>query len=192
YRMYPSGLAERFPLDDGFREMGLDSYAGYPLSDTRGQPLGLIAVVARKPFASPAHVESILKIFAARTVAEIERRRADDALRLSEASYRAIFDSAEDAIFMHDCDTDAVVDVNPKACQVYAYAQDELRRISLEALGVGRAPYTAADALGWIERAKREGSVEFEWHRRNRDGSLHWDEVRLKTAVINGRPHVLA
>ena len=26
----------------------------------------------------------------------------------------------------------------------------------------------------------------------SRDGSLHWDEVRLKTAVINGKPHVLA
>jgi PAS domain S-box-containing protein len=192
YRMYPSGLAELFSLDDDFRAMRLDSYAGYPLNDARGRTLGLIAVIARKPFASPVHVESILKIFAARAVAEIERRRADDALRLAEASYRAIFESAEDPIFVHDWDTGAIVDVNPKACAVYDYTHDELCRMSLDAIGAGDAPYTAADAARWIEKAKREGAAEFEWHRRNRDGSLHWDEVRLKTAVINGRPHVLA
>jgi PAS domain S-box-containing protein len=125
-------------------------------------------------------------------VAEIERRRADDALRLAEASYRAIFESAEDPIFVHDWDTGAIVDVNPKACEVYGYTHDELCRVSLDAIGAGDAPYTAADAAQWIEHAKRDGSAEFEWRRRNRDGSLHWDEVRLKTAVINGRPHVLA
>jgi PAS domain S-box-containing protein len=192
YRMYPSGLAQHFPLDPDFRAMQLDSYAGYPLNDAHGRTLGLIAVIARKTFASPAHFESILKIFAARAGAESERRRADDALRLAEASYRAIFESAEDPIFVHDWDTGAVVDVNPKACEVYGYTHDELCRISLEAIGAGDAPYTAADAAQWIEKAKRDGSAEFEWCRRHRDGSLHWDEVRLKTAVINGRPHVLA
>ena len=64
--------------------------------------------------------------------------------------------------------------------------------MSFADLGTGQAPYTAAEAAQWIERAKRKGAAEFEWHRRNRDGSLHWDEVRLKTAVINGEPHVLA
>ena len=34
-----------------------------------------------------------------------ERKRAAEALRVSEASYRAIFDAAEDAIFVHDIDT---------------------------------------------------------------------------------------
>jgi PAS domain S-box-containing protein len=192
YRMYPSGLGKLFALDDDFRAMQLDSYAGYPLNDARARTLGLIAVIACKPFASPVHVESILKIFAARAVAEIERRRAADALRLAEASYRAIFDSTEDPISIHDWDTGAVVDVNPKACEVYDYTQDELRRMSFADIGTGQAPFTAAEAAQWIEQAKREGAAEFEWHRRNRDGSLHWDEVRLKTAVINGRPHVLA
>src|SRR5690606_1647977 len=97
-----------------------------------------------------------------------------------------------DPIFVHDWETGAVVDVNPKACEVYGYSAEELRRIKLQDIGAGYSPYTGLDAAQWLERAKRDGSAEFEWHRRNRDGSLHWDEVRLKTAVINGRPHVLA
>ncbi|RPI48782.1 MAG: PAS domain S-box protein, partial [Betaproteobacteria bacterium] len=192
YRIYPSGLQERFPVDLDFKNMGLECYAGYPLNDARGAPLGLIAVVSRRPFASPVQVESMLKIFAARVVTEIERRRSDQALQLAEASYRAIFDAAEDAIFVHDWDTGAIVDVNPKACHVYGYTADELRRISIGEISAGVPPYTAVEAARWIEQAKREGSVNFEWHRRNRDGSLHWDDVRLKSAIINGRPHVLA
>ena len=34
--------------------------------------------------------------------------------------------------------------------------------------------------------------VRFEWHRRNRDGSLHWDEVMLKAATIGGKRRVLS
>ena len=50
-----------------------------------------------------------------------ERKRSDEALRVSEASYRAIFDAAEDAIFVHDIDTGAIVDVNPRACATFGY-----------------------------------------------------------------------
>jgi len=192
YRLYASGLQELFPGDADFRNLGLQSYAGHPLSDSRGGPLGLIAVVSRRPFARPSQIESMLKIFAARAVTEIERRRSDQALRTAEASYRAIFEAAEDAIFVHDWESGAIVDANPKACEVCARSQEELRRIPLDELGAGTPPWTGADALRWIGQAKRDGSAQFEWLRRNPDGSLHWDEVRLKVASLGGRPHVLA
>ena len=192
YRFYPSGLAQHFPLDTDFQALNLDSYAGFPLNDAHGSALGLIAVVARRRFRSANRVESLLKIFAGRAVTEIERHRADRALRAAEASYRAIFEAAEDAIFVHDWDTGAIVDVNPKACEIYGYGYDELRRISLGDVSAGEPPYTQADALRWIDQAKRTGDAAFEWHRRNQDGSLHWDEVRLKAAMINGKPHILA
>ena len=192
YRYYPSRLWELFPIDEEFQKLGLECYAGYPLNDARGAPLGLIAVVSRKTFPNPVQVESILKIFAARVVTELERRRADRALRQAEASYRAIFNAAEDAIFVHDWDTGAVVDVNPKACELYGYSADELRRISIQDISSGAPPYTAAEAARWIEKAKQEGIVHFEWHRRNRDGSLHWDDVCLKGTIIDGKPHVVA
>ena len=192
YRFYPRGLAKLFPLDADFQALKLDCYAGYPLTDAHGASLGLIGVVSRKTFASAERVESLLKIFAARAVTEIERNRADRALRAAEASYRAIFEAAEDAIFVHDWETGAIVDVNPKACSTYGYSAEELRHIALEDLSSGEPPYTGAGALRHIEEAKRTGSAAFEWHRRNRDGSLHWDEVRLNAAIINGKPHILA
>ena len=51
---------------------------------------------------------------------------------------------------------------------------------------------TQQDAERHIEAAKSGRTVRIEWHRRNKDGSLHWDEVTLKPAVLAGRKRILA
>jgi PAS domain S-box-containing protein len=191
-RVYPARLRELFPGDDEFKELGIESYAGHPLTDGQGRPAGLIAVLSRRPLERPVFVESVLKIFAVRVNAEFARAASAQALRTSEASYREIFEASDDAIFVHDWETGAVLDVNPRACEIYGYRREELLATRIGDLGSGVSPYTEADALRWIDQAKRDGSVNFEWHRRNRDGTLHWDEVRLKSAKIAGQPRILA
>ena len=191
FRFYPSRLRELFPLDTDFRDLGFEGYAGHPLNDAAGHPTGLLAVVSRRPLESPAFVESVLRIFAVRVNAELERVNAQAALRASQDSYREIFEASEDAIFVHDWDTGAILDVNPQACAAYGYTRDELLRVRLADISSGVPPYTEEEGLRWMERAKREGSARCEWHRRNKDGSLHWDEVRLKAAHIGGRQRVL-
>ena len=175
-----------------FHELGLQSYAGQPLADAGGNPLGLIAVVSRQELKDTALVEATLKIFAVRVNAELERAAAAAALRSSEANYRQIFEASEDAIFLHDWQSGAIVDVNPRACQAYGYTRQELLALNVRELSSGEPPYTEVEALRWIEQAKREGGVSFEWRRRNKDGSLHWDEVRLKPAEIGGQRRILA
>ena len=170
----------------------MDSYAALPLNDSSGQPLGLIATMDRRPMCDAVMAEAMLKIFAMRAVAEIERTRAEAALRASEASYRAIFEASEDAIFVHDWDTGAFVDANPKACRTFGYTVDEFRRLTVADISSGVPPYTVYDAARWIEAAKGGKTVAFEWHRRNRDGSLRWDEVYLKSAEIAGTRRILA
>jgi PAS domain S-box-containing protein len=192
FRFYPSRLGELFPLDADFRALGFQGYAGHPLTDSAGRPVGLLAVVSRRPLENPAFVESVLRIFSVRVIAELERVAARDALLASEASYREIFEASEDAIFVHDWDTGAILDANPQACRACGYSRDELLKVRLADLSSGAPPYTEEQGLQWIEAAKRDGSARFEWHRRNRDGSLHWDEVRLKAARIGGQQRVLA
>ena len=192
YRIYPSELCRRFPLDGDFAAIGAESYAGFPLRDGRGASLGLISVVSRRPMPHTERIESILQIFAMRAAAELERSRAEHALRESEASYRAIFEAAEDAIFVHDWDTGAIVDVNPKACESFGYSHEEMCGISVGQISSGVPPFTEEEAGRRVGEAKLGRTVQFEWHRRNKDGSLHWDEVRLKSAVIGGHRRVLA
>jgi PAS domain S-box-containing protein len=192
FRFVPAGVRHLYPKDRMFKRLGIEGYAAYPLNDAGGQPLGLIAALSRRPLDNPALTESMLKIFAGRAASELERKRAEDARRVSEASYRAIFEASEDAIFIHDWDSGAVVDVNPKACEAYGWTCEEMKRLTVADISSGEHPYTAAEAARLIEWAKRGPPVRFEWHRRNKDGSLHWDEVYLKCVVLAGEKRIVS
>ncbi len=192
FRYIPEGVQQVYGDDHTFMRLGIQGYAAYPLTDSANTPLGLIAIMSQHPLGDRGLIESMLKIFSARASAEIERQRTEEARRVSEASYQAIFEAAEDAIFVHDWDTGALVDVNPKACALFGYSAEEMKRITVGEISSGEHPYTQAEALQRIQEAKAGGPVRFEWHRKNRDGSLHWDEVCLKPAVIAGKPRVLA
>jgi len=192
FRFHGAGVQGKFPRDDLFVALGVEGYAAYPLNGAAGQPLGIIGVMSRRPLADAALAESVLRIFAGRAAAEIGRGRAEQARRVSEASYRAIFEATEDAIFVHDWDTGAILDVNPKACEAYGYSPEEFRRLTPVDLGSGVPPYTQEEAARRLGEARAGGPVRFEWQRRNKDGSLHWDEVTLKKVEIGGRPYLLA
>ncbi len=192
FRVYPAQLREQFPDDADARAQCLESYAGFPLRSLDGTPLGVIAVASRRPLLQLERIESLLQIFAVRAAAEIERLAAGEALRRSEASYRAIFEAAEDAIFIHDWDTGAVLDVNPKACETYGYSREQLINAPIDRISSGIEPYTGRQAWRHLQQARLGRCPPFEWQRRNQDGSLHWDEVRLKPVMIDGRHHILA
>jgi PAS domain S-box-containing protein len=120
------------------------------------------------------------------------RKRADEALRESEASYRAIFDAAEDAIFVHDMETGAIVDANAKASVAFGYTREEFRHLTVGALSSGEHPYTQEDAMGLMARAISGEQMHTEWRSRHKDGSLHWHEVFGKRVKIGGHDRVLA
>jgi PAS domain S-box-containing protein len=185
FGFYPKGVTRRFPGDGVLSDHDIEAYAATTLHDLDGAPIGALTVMSRREIKDAALTEAMLNIFAARVSAEIGRR-------YSEASYRAVFESAETAIFLHDIDSNAIVDVNPKACAVYGYSADELKRLSLDELSAGIPPYTGTEARRHFERAREGEVVRGEWRRRNKDGSLHWDEVTLKRVEIAGRPHILA
>ena len=120
------------------------------------------------------------------------RKRADRALRVSEASYRSIFDAAEDAIFVHDVDTGAIVDVNQKACDSFGYTREEFREIDVGMLGTGERPYAQPDAMGLMARAAAGEHLRVEWHGRHKDGTLRWHAVHIKRVTIGGKDRILA
>ena len=192
FRFVGEGVRPEFPAGTLFAAKGMDSYAALPLNDSAGQPVGLIATMDRLPMRDRTMAEAMLKIFAARATAEIERLRGLAALRDSEASYRAIFDASEDPIFVHDWETGAILDASPKAEDVFGYTADELRRLHIADLSSNEPPYTQLEAQRWIDEAKSDAPVTFEWRARHRDGHLMWHEVRLKPATIAGHRRLLA
>ena len=58
----------------------------------------------------------------------IRRKGAEEALRISEANYRTIFDTANDAILICDFGSGRIIDVNRKMCEMYGYTLEDARR----------------------------------------------------------------
>jgi PAS domain S-box-containing protein len=121
-----------------------------------------------------------------------ERKRSDEALRVSEASYRAIFDAAEDAIFVIDIETAGIVDANPRACAAFGYSREEFRQLELGELGSGVHPYTHEGAMGLFARAVSGEQLQVEWHAKAKGGRLRWHEVFGKRVTIGGQDRILA
>ena len=69
----PSGVEDKFP-----RENGIEAAVGVPIfSSKNGEIIGHILVVDPAPVTTEKNQTSILKIFAARAGAEIERMKAE-------------------------------------------------------------------------------------------------------------------
>ncbi|EKO39326.1 MAG: PAS domain S-box [Solidesulfovibrio magneticus str. Maddingley MBC34] len=105
----------------------------------------------------------------------------------SEADYRAVFNAANDAIFIQDAATGAFLDANDRAVSLYGYARDELRRLDPERLSSGYPPYTLAGVLDNLGLAAAGQPRLFEWLARDKGDRLFWVEVSLR-GMDTGRP----
>src|SRR5262249_30238674 len=95
-------------------------------------------------------------------------------------------------IFVHDIDTGAIVDVNPKACETFGYTRDEFLGVEIGMLGTGERPYTQQDGMEIIRRARAGEHVHIEWLGKTKSGELRWHEVFVKRATLGGIDRVLA
>jgi len=84
---YPRGVAELFPRDKALADKHIQGYVGAPLVDSTGCALGLIAVLFNRPLEQSELAVQLLRIFATRASAELERRRQHE-----ELEYRATHD----------------------------------------------------------------------------------------------------
>jgi len=188
FRCYPSGLKERFPLDMDFIELGVEGYAGYPLTDARGAPTGLISVVSRRPITEPELIESVLKIFAARAMVELERRRADAALQASEEQYRAIFNASEDALVLWDSNLRRV-DVNLAYERLYGWKREEVIGRGYESLGVPTR--FSEPRLDLVRRSLAGEACHVELESMRKNGERFQADIRTIPFMHRAERHVL-
>ncbi|GLH69479.1 hypothetical protein GETHPA_10120 [Geothrix rubra] len=120
-----------------------------------------------------------------------ERRRTEDVLRESEQRTRMLFDAVNDAIFVHDLETGAILDANARVLEMYGYSRRELLCMDVADLSAGLPPYSQAEAMAWIRKAQREGPQVFEWRAKHRSGKVFWAEVNMRRAFIGAEERLL-
>lgn len=74
---HPDHIQSLFPTDQDLVKLEARSYIAVPLLDSVGKILGHLAVLDIKPMENQAHCEAILRIFAARAAAELERNQIE-------------------------------------------------------------------------------------------------------------------
>ncbi|MDD4913262.1 MAG: PAS domain S-box protein [Sideroxydans sp.] len=172
---YRQGVQAIFPEDRLLGELQVESYAGLPLWDSQGQPIGLIAVMDGKPFSNEAEITGLLKLMSVRVAAELERARSDRLLHLREREFQTLTENLPDNIIRYDRD-----------CRVQYMNPSLARTVSSEMLPVvGKLPVEAVpDSLLIRDLQRMVGQVmasgeraETEFEIKHPDGSLHWHHV---------------
>jgi PAS domain S-box-containing protein len=121
-----------------------------------------------------------------------ERKLAEDGLRASEEAYRTIFDSSNDAIYVHDVETGAILDANSTACEMSGLTRDELRAGGMSVIGGGVHGFTSELAESYLRRAAAGEPQRFEWCTLRRETQDEmWVEVSLQRVMIRDECRVL-
>jgi PAS domain S-box-containing protein len=120
-----------------------------------------------------------------------ELQESNKIISISEQSYREIFNSSSDAIFIHDLQGN-IVDVNNQMLQMYGYEKEDAPGLAVEDLSEGDRFYNQDTIIDKFQKTLQNEMVVFDWRARKKNGELFWVEVALKPAQIIGEKRVLA
>ena len=76
-QIYSNNIQTLFPDDKLLVEMDVNSYIGIPLWDSNGKPIGLIAVLDKKPISESKNLETVIQIVALKVEKVLEKLQYD-------------------------------------------------------------------------------------------------------------------
>ncbi|MGD0845610.1 MAG: PAS domain S-box protein [Geobacteraceae bacterium] len=121
-----------------------------------------------------------------------EQRETERKMNIIESNYWEIFNSTNDALFVHDAYTGAIMDANKAVEKMYGYTREEIFFMNVHDFSSGVAPYSLNEAVNMIRKAVEEGPQTYEWLGKKKSGDLFWTEVSLTASRIGGEGRVLA
>ncbi|HUR45038.1 MAG TPA: ATP-binding protein [Candidatus Saccharimonadales bacterium] len=187
-------------VEDGkefvYSETGVSAavWLGAPLNN-RKRTLGVMAVQNYQNESAYGEEEkSILSFIAEQTALAIERKRAEQALRESEAMHRALFEASSQAVMLHD--ENGFLEVNPATLRVLGYSSKDqiLGKHPSETSAPMQAGGEPAEKLAprYIQECLSKGSARFEWVCRTRQQQDIPVEVILTRIEMGGRQVIQA
>ncbi|WP_043744043.1 hybrid sensor histidine kinase/response regulator [Paramagnetospirillum magneticum] len=121
------------------------------------------------------------------------RKLADEQLRENQERYRALFETAGDAIFLME--GAGIIDCNPRAEAVFGHGRGELQGHGLHDFAPPRQTdgrESKVVAAGLLAKALGGHPQAYEWLGRHKDGSLIHLDVTLTCVPRRGRPYLVA
>ncbi len=186
---HPKNVQKLFPEDKGLARMGIESYIGIPVLGSRGAVVGHLAAMDVKPLEGRLSSKWILKVFAARVGAEIERRRAEAGLRESRQRYALATRAARVGVWDWDVGSGEFY-LDPNVKEILGYRDDEIPN-DLDAWSEYIHPDDRTRVMEEVERHLESADLEYVCEHRmlHKDGSIRW--IAAKGTTIrddDGRP----
>ena len=124
--IFPSDARAMFPASTLLENHNVSGYAGISLVDSDGHLLGVVGVMSRRPLEQVDRLTTLLKLFAVRTSAEIERQK-------NEEKFENLFESSPDAYLIAD-ESGRITVANRQAEALFGYSREELLGLTVEQL----------------------------------------------------------
>ncbi|MBP1771393.1 MAG: sensor hybrid histidine kinase [Holophagaceae bacterium] len=175
---FPAGVAARFPEDKVLQDLRAESYVGVTLWDHTNQPIGLIAIIGRRPLADPAVGQSVLKLVAGRAAGELERLKAEVQLRASEEAFRRQFTDNFTMMLLVDFRTGRIVDANDAAVAFYGYPRERLLGLHISELNT----LPPGEIQAAMDLVAGQRGARFEFQHRLADGTIR--DVQVSSSRI--------
>jgi len=120
-------------------------------------------------------------------LARLVEERAQE-LRKASEDYRRIFENAHDAILILDPEDETVLNVNPRACEIYGFPREEFLGMSIQSLSenVERGRHQIAQTM------EQGVFYNFETVQYRKDGSRMFLEINASLVEYEGRPALLS
>jgi len=96
---FAEAIQQQFPQDERLKRWRAEAYVGIPLLAADGRSSGIIAVLFRQPLKRLTHTTAMLRIFATRAAAELDRRRQQLLLKRSEERFRTLVANIPAAVY---------------------------------------------------------------------------------------------
>ena len=167
----------QFPDDPSLTELGIRAYLGIPLRSHEGTPTGILALLHRKPIESVEHAFSLLRVLGGRCGAELDRVRAEAAVRQSEHRLSSIAATVPQAIYVFNLVTEKIEYINRIPARELGYQESELREIAI------RSPYSLIhpedarqlpELLARWESVADHDAIESRLRLRHKSGEWRW------------------
>ncbi len=117
-----------------------------------------------------------------------QQELAEKSLRESEEQYRAVFESAADALLIFDFDG-TIMEANPAACSIYGYSHEDI-------IGLSGKDIVHPDYYHMFESFKNQVKTTGQFFAESvdvhKDGSTFDVGVRGAIFTFKGKPHLLA
>ena len=178
---YPEHVQELFPEDAGLKTWGVESYCGVPLLDGEGNCCGHLAIFDDKPMPDGPRGMDIMRIFAARAQAEVQRIGVETELRERESRFRDLYENAPSPIISSTPDG-RVVGWNQRFLEWSGYTAEQMRTLTTRDFWPEDTRASAGIAevrRRWLNRE----NFELEFQVRLAGGRIAWVRGAIRTLL---------